>query len=100
MERWTRFVLRHRFIVVGAWAVVFLTGGVLSAGLNKLLSNEFTTPGTDSDNARSLLEQRFGQRDDGSFLVVFRVDDSSESPTRDRLAAALERGAGVVEGSR
>ena len=100
MERWTRFVLRHRWEVVGAWAAVLLTGGVLSSGLNKLLSNEFTTPGTDSEAARAVLEKHFGQRDDGSFLVVFRVGDSADPVTRRRLQAALARGADALEGGR
>ena len=98
MERWTRFVLRHRWPVVGVWVAILLTGGTLSAGLSKLLSNEFTTPGTDSEDVRSTLEERFGQRDDGSFLVVFRVDDTSDAGTRRELQAALAQGAEAVEG--
>ena len=100
MERWTRFVLRHRWPVVAVWVAVVLTGGVLSSGLSKLLSNEFTTPGTDSEEVRSLLSDKFGQRDDGSFLIVFRVEDSSDPETRAGLEAALERGATAVEGGR
>ena len=98
MEGWTRFVLRHRWLFVGLWAAVLLTGGALSSGLSKLLSNEFTTPGTDSEEVRSLLAERFGQRDDGSFLVVFQVNDSADPETRAGLEAALDRGAAAVEG--
>ena len=49
---------------------------------------------------RATLEERFGQRDDGSFLVVFRVDDSSDTATRRELQAALARGAAVLDGGR
>ena len=91
-------MLRHRWVVVSVWLAILLTGGALSSGLNKLLSNEFTTPGTDSEQARTVLEERFGQRDDGSFLVVFRVDDSSDAEVRRELEAALARGADAVEG--
>jgi uncharacterized membrane protein YdfJ with MMPL/SSD domain len=98
MEGWTRFVLRHRWFFVGLWTAVLLTGGALSSGLSKLLSNEFTTPGTDSEEVRSVLAERFGQRDDGSFLVVFRVDDATDPETRAGLEAALVRGAAAVEG--
>ena len=93
-------MLRHRWLVVGVWIAILLTGGALSADLNKLLSNEFTVPGTDSEAVRATLEQRFGQRDDGSFLVVFRVDDSGDAATRRELQAGLVRGAAVVEGGR
>ncbi|HEY7537511.1 MAG TPA: MMPL family transporter, partial [Gaiellaceae bacterium] len=100
MERWTRFVLRRRWWIVGAWAVVLVVGGALSSNLSSLLSNEFTVPGTDSERARSLLEERFGQRDDGSFLVVARVADSSDAAVRSALRAGLARGAAVVPGGR
>jgi RND superfamily putative drug exporter len=100
MERWTTFVLRHRWAVVGAWLAVLVTGGILSSGLSKLLSNEFSTPGTDSEDARVLLERQFGQRDDGSFLVVARVADSSDQATRAALTAALARGAAAVRDGR
>ena len=98
VERWTRLVLRHRRVVLGIWLVVLITGGTLSVGLNKLLSNEFTVPGTDSEDVRATLEQQFGQRDDGSFLVVFRVSDSGDAALRRRLATALARGAAVLAG--
>jgi RND superfamily putative drug exporter len=100
VERWTRFVLRRRWWIVGAWAVVLVVGGALSSNLSSLLSNEFTVPGTDSERARSLLEERFGQRDDGSFLVVARVADSSDAAVRSALRAGLARGAAVVPGGR
>ena len=48
MERWTRFVLRHRWPVLGAWLVVFLVAGFASSRLADLLTNRFTLPGTDS----------------------------------------------------
>src|SRR5215208_5145293 len=100
MVVWTRFVLRHRWIVLGAWLAVLLAGGAASSGLSKLLSNEFTVPGTDSEEARTIMREHFGQRDDGSFLVVFRVPDSAGPATRGALRAALRRGAAAVEGGR
>ena len=99
-ERWTRFVLRHRWLVLGIWIVILVTGGTLSSGLSKLLSNEFTVPGTDSEDVRATLQERFGQRDDGSFLVIYRVEDSSDPETRRELQAALARGAAALDGGR
>src|SRR5829696_6896850 len=100
MTPWTRFVLRHRWVVLGVWLAVLLAGGAASSGLNKLLSNEFTVPGTDSEDARTIMREQFGQRDDGSFLVVFRVRNSADRATRAALAAALRRGAAAVDGGR
>ncbi|HVM68452.1 MAG TPA: MMPL family transporter [Gaiellaceae bacterium] len=98
MERWTRFVVRRRRWVLGLWLGVLAVGGWLSAGLGELLSNEFTVPGTESEEVRLLLQEHFGQRDDGTFLVVFRPDGPADAATRRELAAALARGAAAVPG--
>jgi putative drug exporter of the RND superfamily len=73
MERWTRAVLRHRLLLLAFWLVVLLVGGWSSGRLSPLLSNTFTVPGTDSERARSILQEHFGDRSDGSFIVVLRV---------------------------
>ena len=56
MAGWTRFVLRHRRALLGAWIVVFLAGGFASSRLSPLLSNTFNVPGTDSERVRAALE--------------------------------------------
>jgi RND superfamily putative drug exporter len=91
MEGWTRWVLRHRWPVVAAWLLVLLTGGYSSTKLPALLSNTFTMPGTDSERARTILERQYGDRSDGSFTVVFRVnrpDLAKESLQRELARAA------------
>jgi RND superfamily putative drug exporter len=96
MERWTRFVLRHRPWVVGAWLVVLIAGFTANIGLSKLLSNEFTVPGTDSERARTILKEDFGQRDDGTYLVVFKVADAADPAVRAQLEAKLRTAARSV----
>ena len=73
MAGWTRFVLRHRRALLGAWIVVFLAGGFASSKLSPLLSNTFNVPGTDSERVRAALEEHFGDRPDGSFTIVFQL---------------------------
>ena len=70
MERLTRFVLRHRWRVLAAWAVVFAASAIASAGLADLLTNRFVLPGTDTHRAEVILEDHFGQRSSGAFTVV------------------------------
>src|SRR3954447_5307228 len=93
MERWTRFVLRHRWPVLGVWAVVLVAGFVANARLAPLLSNEFLVPGTDSERVRTLLTQHFGDRSDGNFLIVARVANSADLVERGRVEAAMRRAA-------
>src|SRR5678815_4682204 len=92
MERWTRWMLRYRWVVVTAWLVVLVGGVWSSSRLSALLSNTFTMPGTDSERARTILKEHYGDRNDGAFTIVFRVPDSADARTcallQQRLAAA------------
>ena len=89
-------MLRHRRIVIGAWAVVFVVGGVLATRLSPLLSNQFSVPGTDSERARTLLAERFGEVPEGSFTIVFQVPDANDPRVVRRLQGVLDRAAAVV----
>jgi uncharacterized membrane protein YdfJ with MMPL/SSD domain len=99
VARWTGFVLRHRRAIVAGWLVVIVAGGYATTKLSPLLSNTFTVPGTDSERARTILQQQFGDRSDGEFLVIYRV--RRRTP---RVGHALElsigRGAAAVPGGR
>jgi RND superfamily putative drug exporter len=77
MAAWTRLVLRFRWPVLGLWLVVLLAGGFAYSKLTPLLSNTFTVPGTDSERARSILQHQFGDRSDGEFLVVYRIENGT-----------------------
>jgi RND superfamily putative drug exporter len=89
MERLTRLVLRHRWPVLGAWAVVFAASAVASSGLSGLLTNRFTLPGTDTHRAEVILEDHFGQRSTGSFTIVAASDGDAVALVPEvRLAAA------------
>jgi len=96
MARWTRLMIRRRWLVAGVWLVILLGGGFASTKLNSLLANVFTVPGTDSERVRNVLERNFGDRPDGTFTVVFRVQDSSDSALRKRLQERVDMAAHVV----
>ncbi|HWH55799.1 MAG TPA: MMPL family transporter [Gaiellaceae bacterium] len=96
MERWTKFVLRHRWPILVAWLAILLAGGFASTRLSALLSNTFTVPGTESERARTILERHYGDRSDGVFTVVYRVRDARDATLRARLQAATNRAADDV----
>jgi len=89
-------MLRNRWLVVAVWLVVLLAGGYSNSKLSALLSNTFTMPGTDSERARTILKNHYGDRSDGSFTVVFQVPSSADPSLRTRLQAALAHAAGQV----
>jgi RND superfamily putative drug exporter len=112
LERWTRGVLRHRALVLGCWLAVVVVGIAAAARLPALLSTSFAVPGTESAQANALLASGFGERPEGTFVVVWDAPGSSaqlRSAFQRRLAAAartvptgqarrLRDGGGVVYG--
>jgi uncharacterized membrane protein YdfJ with MMPL/SSD domain len=89
IERWTRMMIRHRWIVLVVWLVVFVASGAAASGLSDLLTNRFTLPGTDTKRAEDILEERFGQKSTGSFTLVVE----SESRSAESLVPATKEAA-------
>jgi RND superfamily putative drug exporter len=100
--RWTRFIVRHRRLVLVAWLIVFIAGGTASSGLGDLLTNRFSVPGSDAERGLDLLKDHFGERGDGAFsLVVQSTGRSASDPAfAARAEAAARRAARVVKGGR
>jgi RND superfamily putative drug exporter len=96
MERWTRAMIRFRWPVVIVWLVILLVGGYSSSRLPDLLSNTFTMPGTDSERARTILKDHYGDRSDGAFTVVYQVPNANDPSLRVRLQQGLDRAAKKV----
>jgi uncharacterized membrane protein YdfJ with MMPL/SSD domain len=95
MARWTRVVLRFRWPILGAWLLILLAGGVATAKISPLLSNTFTVPGTDSERARTILQDHFGDRSDGEFLIIFQVRNGTAG-VRLKLERSIRRAAEAV----
>src|SRR5207245_3091261 len=98
MPRLTRVVLRVRWPVLAFWLAVLVAGGWSSFRLSGLLSNTFTVPGTDSERARAILQQHFGDRDEGRFVVVFKTRRPVTEEMRAHFLADLQSAAGTVPG--
>src|SRR5438132_9287108 len=96
MARWARVVLRFRWPILAAWLGILLAGGIATAKLSPLLSNTFTVPGTDSERVRTILQDHFGDRSDGSFTAVFSVRNAEDAALRARLQSVVDRAAHAV----
>jgi uncharacterized membrane protein YdfJ with MMPL/SSD domain len=99
MARWTRVVLRFRWPILGVWLLVLLAGGVATSKLPALLSNTFTVPGTDSERARTILQDHFGDRSDGEFLVIYKVRNGTPG-VRLKLERSIRQAARAVPSGR
>ena len=90
MDRWTRLMIRHRWLVLGAWVAVLAVSLVAISGLADLLTNRFSLPGTETAKAERILEDHFGQKSTGSFSVVVR---GAEPGSAERLVPAVDAAA-------
>jgi RND superfamily putative drug exporter len=91
MERWTRLMIRHRWAVVGVWALVLVGSVMALSGLSDLLTNRFTLPGSDTARAEDILEEHFGQRTTGSFSLIVQGDAGSAPALVPEVRRAAER---------
>src|SRR5262249_17094048 len=95
MVRWTRAVLRFRWPILGVWLVILLFGAFATSRLSALLSNTFTVPGSDSERARTILQDHFGDRSDGEFLVIYKVRNGTAG-VRLKLERSIQQAATAV----
>ena len=94
-------MIKLRWPVVALWLGVLVVGSYAGfALLPSRLVNELTIPGTQSDRARVILKQQFGDRDAGNFLVVATVADSASPVMRKRLEARLNQAAAALPNGR
>jgi putative drug exporter of the RND superfamily len=93
MARWARTMIRFRWAVLAVWIVAFLAAGAASSGLSDLLTNRFVLPGSESDKARSVLGDHFGQKPEGSFSIVVKTSEGGAPALVPRTQAAAVRAA-------
>ncbi len=91
MDRWTRRMIRHRWTVLGVWAIVLVASLAAMSGLADLLTNRFSLPGTDTARAERILEDHFGQKSTGSFTIVARGEPGSAQALVAQVEAAAAR---------
>jgi hypothetical protein len=96
MESWTRLMIRWRWAVVTAWAVIFLFAIAAMSGLSDLLTNRFSLPGSDTERTDTILEEQFGQTSAGSFNIVVRGAPGSAEQLVPEVERAAERASAAL----
>ena len=84
--RWTRTMIRFRWAVIAAWLVILFGSVVAMQGLSSLSTDRSSLPGTETEKANQILEEHFGQKPTGSFIIVAEGKPGSGP----ELAKALE----------
>ena len=84
------WAFEHRSTVLVTWLVV-LAGVIASASaFSGKTSNEFSVPGTESQVAQDLLEEKFPEAGGGSARVVFAAPKGEKLTDADNKAAVME----------
>ncbi len=103
LARVAGFVYRHHRVVAVIWLVVLVGAGYLATTDHDATSNSFSVPGTDSQAAYDLLQERFTQQNSLTTTVVLEAAEgarlSSSAPAVEALVAEIERIPGVASAS-
>ncbi len=102
MERWTRAVIANRKKVIAGWLVLFVWGGYGASHLGDLLSNRFSLPGSEAERGLDVAKERFNERGDGAFTLVFQTQKPVAGTPRFRAEAAraVAEASSAVEGGK
>ena len=73
-----RLCVRHRWIVLAVWLLIFVGLAHWARALGPNVSDNLTLPGTDSNSATDLLEKRFPSQANGMNPVVLRAPDGEK----------------------
>jgi len=92
LYRLGHWCVRRRRTVLALWFALLIGVGVLAGAVGGTLNDQFSIPGTESQQAMDLLEQRFPQATGSSARVVFAVEEGSrldEAATRAGIEGTL-----------
>jgi RND superfamily putative drug exporter len=81
--------VRHRRAVLGLWLALLIGVGALSGAFGGATSEAFSIPGTESQKAMDLLEERFPEQSGSSARLVFASEDDTPL-TAPELQAGIE----------
>ena len=77
MERWSVFVGEHPWRVIFLWVVAVVLAVLAVRSWGGSLTDSFTVPGTESQEAFDLLVERYPVRSGSELLAVFHTPEGS-----------------------
>ncbi len=98
LARWSRFAVRHKWQVIGGWVAAIAILVTLSVTVGGEYSTAFKLPGSESQQAIDLLEERFPSASGDSATIVFEADAGIDDPaTQAQISALLTQIAAIPE---
>ena len=101
MDRWARLLVRRRWWVIAAWAAIFIVLAFAFQRWGGELTDTFSLPDTESQNALDLLAERFPSEAGSETRAVFHartgaIQDPSVQAALDQFIAAAAQVRGVA----
>lgn len=90
LRRWGRFAARHHWWVVGGWVVLLGAVWAIAIGLGGEAVNNFSVPGTSSQEALDQLEDDFPAAAGATATVVYHSTTGADMTTDTSLQSTLE----------
>ncbi len=87
LYRLGRWAFENRWKTLGAWLAGLVIVGGCAAAFSGPISNEFTVPGTESQDAQDLLEEKFPEASGATARVVFAAPEGQSLESSDNRAA-------------
>ena len=100
LGRLGRFVSRHHRWIALAWLVVLITAGYINTSFGGKTSDSFSIPGTNSQSAYDLLNEKFPAQNSATANIVFWVPTGQEltSTANAATVATIVTALGKVDG--
>lgn len=92
LYRLGKFSYRRRWLVISIWLAVMVAVGGSAAAFHGTMSNNFTIPGTETQQMADKLKEALPESSGGSASVVFDAGDAGfDQAKKDAVAAALTK---------
>ncbi|MBE2318942.1 MMPL family transporter [Solirubrobacter sp. CPCC 204708] len=98
LYRLGRWAYDHRRAVLALWLAILITVGGIAAAFGGTKSNKFEVPGTESQQAQELLEERYPAAS-GSFARVVFAAPEGQTLSGGENAAAMDATLGEAKGA-
>ena len=84
------WAFKHRWTVLVAWLLVLVAVFASASAFSGKTSNEFSVPGTESQVAQDLLQEKFPEAGGGTARVVFAAPEGEKLTDPENKAAVME----------
>jgi uncharacterized membrane protein YdfJ with MMPL/SSD domain len=98
LESWTHRLLRHRAAIMAIWLLITVSGLMAAGNLNQYLTTSLNVPGSQSEKANKILDEKFGENTEGTFTVVYKYTNATKEQLTG-IEQAVEKASAVIAGS-